>query len=84
MITKGKGSESDKYVCLNEVWLRDKFGKPLLPNILILLKDCIRPCISYSANLLAVDPARKMMEPGNEYRMESFDNGEVKWSVTVN
>jgi len=67
IVTKGKGSESDKNVYLSEIWLRDASCKPLLPDVLTPVKECPRPRISYSANLFAKDPVGKRVDPGTEY-----------------
>ena len=68
IITKGKVADSDKNVYLSEIWLRDGSDKPLLPDVLTQVKECVRPRISYSANLFAKDPVGKRVDPGNEYR----------------
>ncbi len=68
IVTKANVLEKDRNVYLSEIWLRDGSCKPLLPDVLTEVKDCIRPRVSYSANLFAKDPVGKRVDPGNEYR----------------
>jgi hypothetical protein len=73
IITKGEGLEKDRNVYLNEIWLRDGSFKPLLPDQLTAVKDCITPRISYFTNLFAMDPVGKRVDPGTEYiPLDSF------------
>jgi hypothetical protein len=73
IITKGGGQEKDRNVYLNEIWVRDGSFKPLLPNQLTAVKDCISPRISYLTNLFAMDPVGKRVDPGTEYMpLDSF------------
>ncbi|MEO6136502.1 MAG: hypothetical protein ABIP35_15190 [Ginsengibacter sp.] len=73
IITKGEGNEKDRNVYLSEIWLRDGSFKPLIPNQLTAVKDCIRPRISYLTNLFAKDPVGKRVDPGTQYMpLDSF------------
>lgn len=66
-ITKGNGPEKDRNVYLGEIWLRDGSFKPLYPDQLTPVKECITPRISYTANLYAMDPVGKRVDPGSRY-----------------
>ncbi|HHJ09811.1 MAG TPA: hypothetical protein ENK25_02840 [Bacteroidetes bacterium] len=67
IVTKGQKPEQDKNVYLSEIWLRDGSAKPLIPETLTPVKDCIRPRVSYIANLFAKDPVGKKVDPGTTY-----------------
>lgn len=72
-ITKGNGQGKDRNVYLGELWLRDGSFKPLLPDQLTPVKDCITPRIRYTANLYAADPVGKRVDPGSQYTpLDSF------------
>lgn len=67
IVTKGQVSEQDKNVYMSEIWLRDGSGKPLVPETLTPVKECIRPRVKYTANLFAKDPVGKKVDPGTSY-----------------
>ena len=67
IVTKGQESEQDKNVYMSEIWLRDGSAKPLFPDTLTPVKDCIMPRVSYTANLFAMDPVGKKVDPGTTY-----------------
>ena len=52
---------------MSEIWLRDGSAKPLYPDTLTPVKDCIVPRVSYTANLFAMDPVGKKVDPGSTY-----------------
>ncbi|KAA9035637.1 hypothetical protein FW778_20640 [Ginsengibacter hankyongi] len=73
IFTKGDGQEKDRNVYLSEIWLRDGSFQPLLPNSLTEVKECVKPRISYTANLFAKDPVGKKVDPGIVYKpLDSF------------
>ena len=57
----------DPYVYLSELWLRDGRGKPLLKDHLTQINECARPRREYTANLYALDPVGKRVDPGTIY-----------------
>lgn len=67
IVTKGQKSEHDKNVYMSEIWLRDGSAKPLFPDKLTPVEKCIRPRVSYIANLFAKDPVGKKVDPGTTY-----------------
>jgi len=67
IVTKGQKPEQDKNVYMSEIWLRDGSAKPLVPETLTPVKECIRPRLSYTANLFAKDPVGKKVDPGTTY-----------------
>jgi len=67
ILTKGKEPEQDKNVYLSEIWLRDGAAKPMIPDTLTPVKDCVMPRVSYTANLFAKDPVGKKVDPGTTY-----------------
>lgn len=68
IITKGSGTEKDRNVYVNEIWLRDGNYQPLYPSQPTEMKDCASPRISYRANLFARDPVGKRIDPGVSYQ----------------
>ncbi|HCC70598.1 MAG TPA: hypothetical protein DEQ09_05535 [Bacteroidales bacterium] len=67
LIAKANTTDEDRKVYLGEIWLRDGSKKALLPEILTQVKDCARPRIEYKAQLFALDPVGKRLDPGDEY-----------------
>jgi hypothetical protein len=60
-------SAKDPNVYLNEFWLRDGRGKPLLKDRLTPVNECVRPRREYTAGLYASDPVGKRVDPGTTY-----------------
>ncbi len=52
---------------MSEIWLRDGSAKSLFPDTLTPVKECIKPRVSYTANLFAKDPVGKKVDPGSTY-----------------
>ena len=67
IVTKGQKPEQDKNVYMSEIWLRDGAAKPLFPDKLTPVKECIMLRAGYIANLFAKDPVGKKVDPGTNY-----------------
>ena len=57
----------DPNVYLSELWLRDGSCKPLMTDRLTPINECARPRREYTANLYALDPVGKRVDPGTSY-----------------
>jgi hypothetical protein len=57
----------DPNVYLSELWLRDGSCKPLMTDRLTQINECTRARREYTANLYALDPVGKRVDPGTTY-----------------
>ncbi len=57
----------DENVYLSEIWLRDGDSETLLPGKLTPVSECPRPRRSFTAQLYAMDPVGKLVDPDQTY-----------------
>ena len=70
IVTKGIKQDKDRNVYMSEIWLRDGAAKPMIPDTLTSVQKCITLRVSYIANLFAMDPVGKKVDPGTTYLPE--------------